>query len=147
MVGCVGRIKLHRKGQEVLLHAAGLLEAARHSREVCSWSARPTSGTNPISNICMESSVTRGSPMTWFSPASSRTRGPAYAAMNVFVLPSAQPEPFGGVVMEAMCMGLPVVATNIGGSVEQVAEGETGYLVSPGDAGALADKLELLLAR
>lgn len=70
---------------------------------------------------------------------------PAYAAMDIFVLPSAQPEPFGGVVMEAMCMGLPVIATNIGGSVEQVADGETGFLIPAGDVGALADKLELLL--
>ena len=65
--------------------------------------------------------------------------------MDVFVLPSAQPEPFGGVVMEAMCRGLPVIATNIGGSVQQVADGETGFLVPPGDAAALAEKLELLL--
>jgi glycosyltransferase involved in cell wall biosynthesis len=60
---------------------------------------------------------------------------PAYAAMDVFVLPSAQPEPFGGVVLEAMAMRRPVVATAIGGSVDQVVDGETGFLVPPGDAG------------
>jgi glycosyltransferase involved in cell wall biosynthesis len=70
---------------------------------------------------------------------------PAYAAMELFVLPSAQPEPFGGVVMEAMAMGVPVVATNIGGSPDQVAEGETGLLVPPKDPEALADAIQQLI--
>lgn len=42
-------------------------------------------------------------------------------------------------------MGLPVVATNIGGSIQQVVDGETGYLIPPGDPAALAEKLEVLL--
>ena len=69
---------------------------------------------------------------------------PAYAAMDVFVLPSAQPEPFGGVVLEAMALELPVVATALGGSIEQVVEGVTGFLVPPADPKAIADRLEKL---
>lgn len=42
-------------------------------------------------------------------------------------------------------MGVPVVATKIGGSLEQVADGESGFLVPPSDPAALADKLEVLL--
>src|SRR5205814_9764510 len=70
---------------------------------------------------------------------------PAFAAMDLLVLPSAQPEPFGGVVLEAMAMRRPVIATAIGGSLDQVVDGETGFLVPPGDGQMLADKLELLL--
>ena len=70
---------------------------------------------------------------------------PAYAAMDAFVLPSAQPEPFGGVVMEAMSMGVPVIATRIGGSIDQVDEGVTGFLIPPSDPEALAEKIELLI--
>jgi glycosyltransferase involved in cell wall biosynthesis len=70
----------------------------------------------------------------------------AYAAMNVFTLTSAQPEPFGGVVLEAMASERPVIATNIGGSPDQVVEGVTGFLVPPNDPEALADKIQLLLA-
>jgi glycosyltransferase involved in cell wall biosynthesis len=69
---------------------------------------------------------------------------PAYAAMDIFVLPSSQPEPFGGVVLEAMGMGLPVVATAIGGSVDQVEERRTGFLVPPADPEAMAERLGLL---
>jgi glycosyltransferase involved in cell wall biosynthesis len=70
---------------------------------------------------------------------------PAYAAMDIFVLPSAQPEPFGGVVLEAMALGRPVIATAIGGSPEQVVPDKTGFLIPPADTHALAEKLRTLL--
>jgi glycosyltransferase involved in cell wall biosynthesis len=47
--------------------------------------------------------------------------------------------------MEAMAMSLPVVATNVGGSPDQVVDGATGFLVPPGDPKALADAIEKLL--
>jgi len=68
----------------------------------------------------------------------------AYAAMDILVLPSAQPEPFGGVVMEAMALGLPVIGTDTGGTTEQVAQEETRFLVPPGDAAAIADAIARL---
>ncbi|MBN1827203.1 MAG: glycosyltransferase [Candidatus Eisenbacteria bacterium] len=49
-------------------------------------------------------------------------------------------------VLEAMSCALPVVATRITGLPELVEEGETGHLVPPGNAAALADRLERLLA-
>ncbi|MEW5930593.1 MAG: glycosyltransferase family 4 protein [Gemmatimonadota bacterium] len=48
--------------------------------------------------------------------------------------------------LEAMSFGVPVVATRISGVPEQVEHGATGLLVPPGDATALADALERLLA-
>jgi colanic acid/amylovoran biosynthesis glycosyltransferase len=71
------------------------------------------------------------------------------AAASVFVLPSVI-DVDGGmdnlptVIMEAMAAGLPVVATAIGGIPEMVIQNETGFLVPPGDAGALADAIERL---
>jgi glycosyltransferase involved in cell wall biosynthesis len=68
-----------------------------------------------------------------------------FAALDVFVLPSTLPEPFGLVVIEAMASGKPVVATRPGGPSETVADGETGWLVPPSDSVALADALEKLV--
>ena len=47
---------------------------------------------------------------------------------------------------EALSLGVPVVATRVGGMPELVREGETGLVVPPGDATALASSLQLLLA-
>jgi glycosyltransferase involved in cell wall biosynthesis len=49
-------------------------------------------------------------------------------------------------VIEAMAHGRPVVATTVGGIPSLVEDGRTGFLVAPGDAGALRDRLERLLA-
>ena len=52
-----------------------------------------------------------------------------YAGLDVFVLPSIQPEPFGLVILEAMEYRLPVIATNHGGPAEIITDGVDGFLV------------------
>jgi colanic acid/amylovoran biosynthesis glycosyltransferase len=72
------------------------------------------------------------------------------AAASVFVLPSVV-DAEGGmdnlptVIMEAMATGLPVISTGIGGIPEMVVQNETGFLVRPGDAGALAGAIEKVI--
>ncbi len=58
---------------------------------------------------------------------------------------SQQPEAFGKVAIEAMAMKKMVVATAHGGSMETVVDGETGYLVPPSDASALAQAIRKAL--
>ncbi|GAK34905.1 D-inositol 3-phosphate glycosyltransferase [alpha proteobacterium Q-1] len=65
----------------------------------------------------------------------------AYMLADVVAVPSIQPEAFGRVCVEAQAMGRPVVASRHGGARETVLDGETGWLVDPGDAGALAEAL------
>lgn len=48
-------------------------------------------------------------------------------------------------VLEAMAAGKPVVASAVGGTPDAVLEGECGFLISPGDVDALADRLLRLL--
>ena len=63
---------------------------------------------------------------------------------EVFVLPSLA-EHFGRVLVEAMAMEKPVVATDAGGTPEVVIDGETGCLVPPGQAAPLAAAVIALL--
>ncbi len=64
---------------------------------------------------------------------------------DIFVLPSVD-EPFGRVLVEAMGVGKPVIGTNSGGVPEIIVDGETGLLVPPKDAEALAEAIEQMLS-
>lgn len=63
---------------------------------------------------------------------------------DVYCLPSYN-ENLPVSVLEAMAARLPVVSTDIAGTPEEVREGETGFLIRPGDRAALADRLIRLL--
>ena len=138
VIGTVGRIKFKRKGQEFLLQAAKLL-LDRGIKATCLLAGGPAPGAENHAAEMRDLAETLGV-QTIFTGEIQDARC-AYAAMDIFVLPSAQPEPFGGVVMEAMALGLPVIGTNIGGTIEQVAEGETGFLVPPADPAAMAEAI------
>lgn len=63
---------------------------------------------------------------------------------DVFVLPSLY-EGLGIVVLEAMAMSLPVIATKVGGVPEVIINGETGILVPPGNSRAIAEGIISIL--
>ena len=69
----------------------------------------------------------------------------AFAASDIAVFPVIEPEAFGRGAVEAQAMGVPVIASNLGGFTETVVEGETGLLVPPGSASALANALERMI--
>jgi glycosyltransferase involved in cell wall biosynthesis len=58
----------------------------------------------------------------------TRTPEEAFAAMDVYIC-SSETEGFSNVLLEAMAMGLPVIATSVGGNPEALAEGVNGTLV------------------
>lgn len=59
-------------------------------------------------------------------------------AMDIFVQPSLS-EAFSQVIMEAMGVGLPVIATDVGGANEVIESGVNGVLIEPKDVSAIAD--------
>jgi len=66
-------------------------------------------------------------------------------ALDVLLVPSWE-EPFGRVVIEAMAMCTPVLATAIGGPTEVISDGVDGLLLPPRDPARWAEAIRLLLA-
>jgi glycosyltransferase involved in cell wall biosynthesis len=62
------------------------------------------------------------------------------AQATVLMLPSLS-EGLGRVVIEAMATGIPVIGSSVGGIPEIIQDGRTGFLVPPGDEGALEEKM------
>ena len=68
---------------------------------------------------------------------------PYYALMDIFVLPSLF-EGLPNVILEAMAMEKPIVATDVGGASDLVRNGENGFLVPPSDIESLAGAIKTL---
>ena len=65
--------------------------------------------------------------------------GDVLRGADLFLLPSAT-ESFGLAALEAMACAVPVIASKAGGIPEVVEDGQTGYLVPPGDVAAMAER-------
>jgi glycosyltransferase involved in cell wall biosynthesis len=144
LVGVVGRIKWHRKGQEILVKAASLLkDRFPRAHYVIVGSTPPGNEAHLVrlrdlvSDLGLEDRVT----------FAGETDDPmsVFAALDVAVVPSVQAEPFGGVVLEAMSAGTPVVGSRCGGIPDQIVDEVSGILFTPGDPDALADGIARLL--
>ena len=145
LVGVVGRIKMGRKGQDVFVKAAALLhDKYPGAKFICIGSPFP-GNDNHLRHLVDQVNRAGLTPQFVYTGDVPDVQA-AYAALDVSVLPSVLPEPFGGVVLESMAMGKPVVGTRIGGTVEQIEDGVTGLLVEPGNENSLAEALDKLLA-
>jgi glycosyltransferase involved in cell wall biosynthesis len=144
LVGVVGRIKWVRKGQEVLIKAAGILSdrypQARYA-VVGSVSPGNEDHLGRLRKLIRDNNLEE---KVIFTGDLEETRD-IYAAFDVTVVPSVLPEPFGRVVTESMAAGTPVIGSRCGGIPEQIVDGLTGLLFSPGDEEDLARALTQLM--
>ena len=147
VITCVGRLKLKRKGQETLIEAmARLRHAHGPGKFICLMVGEAAPG-NERHSIALRQLVTelQLDDEVLFVGQVADAR-PYYAVSDVVVMPSAVAEPFGNVVVEAMALGKPAVATALGGPIDQIRPGVDGLLFAPGDAHDLAAALERLYA-
>jgi glycosyltransferase involved in cell wall biosynthesis len=118
----------HRKGGDVLLHALSYLPPDTFELHAVTRSTVPVTQT-----------LTRHGHMR---PNSAELVGLARSC-DVFVLPS-EAEAYGIAAAEACAAGLPVIASRMGGMVDIVDDGRTGFIITPGDARTMADCLRRL---
>jgi glycosyltransferase involved in cell wall biosynthesis len=143
-VGMVGRI-IPWKGQETLAEAAALVLRSHpdaHFVAVGSYFADESHYLQKLKSLI--NNLRLNDRFHLVDYRSNVTD--VYRALDIFVLPSIKPEPFGRVTVEAMIQGRAVVATNHGGTVELIEDGVTGMLVAPSDPRSLARAIELLQA-
>ncbi len=136
------------KGIDVLLEAAARLE-----QEGVVWGGLAIVGDGPL-RVRLEALAARlglADRVRFAGRASREGVRDVLAAASVFALPCVELP--GGrhdglpvALLEAMATGLPVVTTPVGGIPEAVESGRNGWLVRPGDAGALARRLRGLLS-
>lgn len=67
------------------------------------------------------------------------------ADSDVLVVPTIIAESFSLVVLQAFLIGIPCIATNIGGQAENIIEGKNGFLVPINDARSIAEKIDYLI--
>ncbi len=145
VLGCTSRIRLIRKGQEYLIEAIGIItqKTGKNIQAVLigdyvpgyEWQKETISAL--IKKYHLEDRIHFLGHLA--NPL------PYYRLFDVFVLPSGEPEPFGGVIMEAMSLALPVIGSNAGGTTEQIANAQNGYLFENKNAEDLAGKIGLFL--
>lgn len=133
MLGRINRIK----GQEVLIEALASLDPALRAqvetRIVGSGFEDPTA-EEMLAALVAQAGLSGSVSVEPFSDDPD----PLYRWADVVAMPSRRPESLGRVAIEAMAYGRPPLASAIGGLGEVVVERETGRLLPPGDAGALA---------
>jgi glycosyltransferase involved in cell wall biosynthesis len=143
----VGRL-VERKGVDVLLRAAARLRAAGRDFRIRIVGEGPESGR--LHALADELGIADRVAWEGFIPAVQLER--AFASAGVFVLPAivdrkGDVEGLGVVLIEALLGGTPVVASRAGGIPDIVTDGETGWLVPPGDDEALTTALSEAMDR
>lgn len=122
-----------------------LIEAAAHLRDDYPQARYLLIGDGEL-RAALERQIAAAGLQATFRLLGTRPDVPALlAAADLFVLPSLW-EGLPMALIEAMAAGLPVVATDVSGTRGVMRDGETGLLVPPGDATALAQAMAALLA-
>ncbi|NJP05527.1 MAG: glycosyltransferase family 4 protein [Chloroflexaceae bacterium] len=102
-------------------------------------------GDGPLRSWVEDQLATRALPhVTLTGPLPQATVFDKMKTSRLLVMPSRSYETFGRTIMEAYATATPVIASNLGAVGEIVDDGETGWLIPPGDASALAERVNWL---
>ncbi|TPK35077.1 glycosyltransferase [Mesorhizobium sp. B2-5-3] len=142
LLGRINRIK----GQEVLLEAVASMPPELRSRievRLVGGAFESTERELALAELVNTMGLADRVSVLPFIPDPSQH----YHWADIVTVPSRRPESLGRVAIEAMAYGRPPLVSAIGGLVEVVSDGETGWHVPPNNAAALAAKLQAIILR
>ena len=137
LIGAFGRLS-PEKGQENLLIAFGKLKKNPATSLILVGDGLDR---NKLENLAVELGI---SSRVFFHGHQKFMRD-YYDAIDLLVLPSLS-EGLPNVVLEAMALGKPVLSTDVGAIREVISAGDNGWIVPPGDTGALSRALDEILS-
>jgi glycosyltransferase involved in cell wall biosynthesis len=129
------------KGQMVLIEALARMQR----RDVCCVLAGSDQGRRRYARRLIDHAVALGVADRVRLVGECDDMPAALMLADVVVHASTQPEAFGRVVIEAQAMARPIIASDLGGPVETVEQGVTGWRVPPGDPVVLARSIDAVL--
>lgn len=132
--------RLHRyKGLEYLIEAMGLLQEMQEAKlYILGKGSEEENLKKLVKRLALERNV------EFLQQSIPNYEMPfLYGECDVYVQPSII-EPYGIAVLEAMACGKPVIGTKVGGMLDTIKDGETGFLVEVGNAEEIADRIMIL---
>ena len=128
-----------RKGHLVLLKAVLDLALSSEARNIKYKIL--IEGSGPLLKILSDFVIEKNLSQWVCFVGEERNIADFISALDVLILPSVREEDFPNVILEAMALGKPVIATSIAGIPEQVIDGFTGLLVDAYSVKKLADAI------
>ncbi|MDD5149114.1 MAG: glycosyltransferase family 4 protein [Flavobacterium sp.] len=137
----VGRLE-KEKGAEILIRAI--------QKIICVFPDTHLSiigdGAQKKSLLRLTNDLKLGKHIKFFGKINHETITKFYKRSTIVIIPSIGPESFSLVGIEAMSAGRPIIASNVGGIPEWLKDKKTGYLVDPGNANQITERVIELLS-
>jgi glycosyltransferase involved in cell wall biosynthesis len=139
-VGYFGQVKYH-KGVDLLLAAWQRLRQT----QLCSLIIYGSDTGEPAYGESIRRTISGLARVSWPGTLSSHGVWQALTNIDLLVMPVRWYENSPNIILEAQAMGIPIIATNLGGMHELVHHGKNGLLVDPDNAEALSHVLQRLI--
>lgn len=143
IIALVGRIS-RWKGQKMLLNAFYQISKRNSNIKLAFIGSPPPNQElflKELQELIIELNIVNKVVLIPFTNEISRV----WQCIDIAVVPSTEPEPFGLVAVEAMLAKKPVVGSNHGGLTEIIVNNETGFLVEPNNETKLAEAISKLI--
>lgn len=139
VIGLIGRIS-RWKGQQVLLRAFHIVNKTHKNIKLVYVGSPPLNQEGFLENLYQEINNLSLNNFVKVVPFQNDINL-VWQSIDIAVVPSTEPEPFGLVAVEAMLAKKPVIGSNHGGLTEIIINDETGFLVEPNNVEALSEAI------